>query len=125
MIERRMFPRFPVRLRAEISQDGDASFEAVAIELSRSGLSLETTRETVEVLAQGGSVLTPGDRFRVQLEFGEATGCSGSLKVDCLTSHARRISQARYHIGARFDGIETGEARLEAYLNWCAQQRGC
>jgi len=125
MIERRMFPRFPVRLRAEISQDGDESFEAVVIELSRGGLSLETTKEIAELLAQGGSVLMPGERFRVQLEFSESTGCSGSLKVECLTAHARRISQSRYHIGARFEGIETGEARLEAYLNWCAQQRGC
>jgi hypothetical protein len=120
MIERRLFPRYPVELQAEVWSADDSPCVATCINLGRGGVELETGRNAVEALAQTGSILNAGDSFRMRLQLGRSGEGRGELVVDCRATYVRRLSQDSYCLGVRFATIVDGEGRLGAYLAWCA-----
>ncbi len=123
MIERRLFPRYCVELRAEVWQPEGKVYQAIGTELGRGGVALDLDCAVVEGMACVGGKLNQGDRFRLRLHLGDVAS-GGMLSAECRAAYVRRLSQDRYAIGARFHHIEGGEARLEAFLSWCAESSG-
>ena len=120
MIERRPSPRYQVETPVVVYFEKSARFTGLTRDASRGGLGLELGRHAVEALAQGGSVLTTGDRFRVEID--GVPGGPDPVVVACRTSFVRRLAQDRYAIGAQFQRFEAGEARYDAFLARCASE---
>jgi hypothetical protein len=71
----------------------------------------------VVALAQGGSILTPGDRLRVLLPGTLNPSLEGGLTLECQGRHVRRLSREQYQVGVRFLDPTPGQtAGLEALV---------
>lgn len=102
MHERRHSPRYPLSGRVQLSVLGAASHAAEMEDISALGVGLLVSHATATVLAQGGSVLMPGDRIQVEWGAEQQTGSSDALNVICRVRHSRRLSFDTYHVGALF-----------------------
>jgi hypothetical protein len=67
-------------------------------------------------LAQGGSILTTGDRFQLVLSGTLNPSSQGGLTLNCRVRHVRRLSREEYQVGVWFvdpsPGQKTGLAAL-------------
>ena len=77
-------------------------FEVVASDVSAVGVGCRVSREAVIALAQGGSVLTPGDRLRLTLG-GRCADPAEGVEFDGRVRHVRRLSRDEYLVGLVFD----------------------
>ena len=110
-VERRLSVRHPHRCPLTLAGGEGLRFAAQSTDVARAGLGLETDREAVVALAQGGALLTPGDRVGVHLP-GVAPGDPEAV-LPARVRHVRRVSQGRYHVGVVFEALDPeGEARL-------------
>ncbi|WP_078120073.1 PilZ domain-containing protein [Thiosocius teredinicola] len=102
MQERRLFPRYsyeqPMQL---VGLDGEL-FDAESSDISVNGIVLQTTRHAVVGLAQGGAILTAGDRVKLRL-YPETANNGNGILLEGRARHVRRLSQDRYLVGVWFD----------------------
>jgi hypothetical protein len=107
-----------------VCRGGDVRFAAETVDVSLTGMGLSMASDAATALAQGGSVLTPGDTFDLILcPFVEAADGVIGPKLEARVRHARRLSQHEYLIGVWFDALDQGQqSALQAIVDQ-AQQR--
>jgi len=116
MQERRLFPRYPFEQSVLLHGTEDAQLLGRTIDISMAGVGLLLTREAALALAQGGSVLTPGDRFRLTLDTAAKSGKAKPLSLECRVERVRRLSQEEYLAGALFAEPDTSSEEALAAL---------
>lgn len=125
MFEQRLLPRYPLQRSAEVLRNGTLRYPATTRDIARGGVGLEVDSRAVAALAQGGAVLTTGDKFDVRLSDVPATdGTMVVLQIRCQAHFVRRLSQNRYAIGAKFihfDSLES-EQLLDALVQSCCSK---
>ena len=115
--DRRFSPRYPFTQSVELRgpEDG-ARFAARSCDISSVGTSLLMVRDAVVALAQGGTILTAGDRFQLLVPGTLNRSLAGGLRLECRVRYVRRLSHEQYKVGARFidpsSGQEAGLAAL-------------
>jgi hypothetical protein len=116
MEERRLYPRYSFDHGIELVSAEGAQFDARINELSAVGVGMTVSRKAAVGLAQGGSILTPGDLLRVSLP--EPRGPDGHFLSDlnCRVKQVRRLSLDRYLVSVWFEGLsdrqQTAVSRL-------------
>jgi hypothetical protein len=111
MRERRLFPRYAFAYPVWIRGGEGGPFKTETSEVSLGGVGVQLHRAAVVALAQGGSILTPGDCLDVALSPVMQGGDPLWLKGRAL--HVRRLSLDRYMVGIAFEGAtEEEEAAL-------------
>lgn len=105
MQERRLYPRYPWEHAVQLRGPQGESFDAMSSDISVAGIGLELSRESVLALAQGGSILSPGDHVRVLLRASD-TGILRDLDLRCRVKEVRRISHERYVAGTWFEELD-------------------
>lgn len=114
-----MVPRYRYKMEVTVCHNGGTSFAARTSDVSQHGMGLQLGREVVVALAQGGSVLTPGDRFEVVLSphIASADGVIGPTLL-ARVRHVRRLSQSDYHVGVWFNDPDASQqAALQAIID--------
>lgn len=102
MPERRVFPRFPLERPVELRGPDGARFDVRSSDISVAGIGLRVSHTMVVALAQGGTILTTGDRFELVLPGTLNASAQGGLTLGCRVKQVRRLSQHEYHVGAWF-----------------------
>ena len=100
--DRRISPRYSYTQSLELRGTDGARFEARSCDISAVGMSLLMARHVVVALAQGGSILTIGDRFQLLLPGTLNPSLDGGLTLNCRVRHVRRLSREEYQVGAWF-----------------------
>lgn len=118
MKDRRHFRRFalsrPVGL---VGADGQRA-EAVTSEISLAGAGLLLDRRAVVALAQGGSILTAGDRVQLRLPLPATGPRLDAFVIDGQVRLVRRLSQAQYVAVVLFtDGDDASRSALSALVD--------
>ncbi len=117
LIERRIYPRFEVRLpvRMTIATSlGEIEYQAETVTLSQNGLQVNCSREIAEALA-AQEEFPPSCRLCLELPSGQP-----SIDSRCRLIVSRRITHDGYHLGFSFLAIqEQSEQALAAYLAAC------
>jgi hypothetical protein len=105
MEERRLNPRYRFEYDVELGNSEGASYEARTTDLSAVGVGMLLSRDGVVGLAQGGSILTPGDTLWIRLP--EPRGPDGGWldRVSCRVKQVRRVSVDRYVVSIWFEGL--------------------
>ena len=117
MQERRMYPRFTFTQTVELRGPNGSRFDAESCDISVAGLGMFMRHGVVIALAQGGSILTPGDRLQVLLSGTLNPSLEGGLKLECQVKHVRRLSRYQYQVGVRFLDPTPGQTTgLEALV---------
>lgn len=112
MQERRLFPRYPLS-RSVLLQNGNGDrFAATSSDISEGGIGLLIDRATAVALAQGGAVLTVGDRFDLVFAGPDDDLELAGLLLDCRVRYIRRLSMDRYCVGAMFEDVDAPRAAL-------------
>ncbi len=113
-----MYPRFSYSQEVELRDHDGVRFDAESCDISIAGMGMFMSRDVAVAMAQGGSVLTPGDRFRVLLPGTLNPSLEGGLTLECQVKHARRLSRDRYQVGVLFLNPSAGQtAGLEALVS--------
>jgi len=123
MQERRLYPRFPWACELELRGLQGGRFAAHATDLSITGIGLEVCREGVVGLAQGMSILAPGDRLRILVP-ARAAGIPNDLDLVCRVREVRRLSLGQYLVGTWFEKLDAaGMMALESLIDSARQRR--
>ena len=92
-------------------------FDVESCDISVAGLGMVMRHDIVVALAQGGSILTPGDRLQVLLPGTLNPSLEGGLTLECQVKHVRRLSREQYQVGVRFLDPTPGQtAGLESLV---------
>ena len=117
MQERRMYPRFTYTQTVELRGPSGMQFDVESCDISVAGLGMFMRHDIVVALAQGGSILTPGDRLQVLLPGTLNPSLEGGLTLECQVKHVRRLSREQYQVGVRFLDPTPGQtAGLESLV---------
>lgn len=102
-----------------VCRSGETRFAAETVDVSLTGMGLSIPRDAVVALAQGGSVLTPGDTFDLIISpFVEAADGVIGPRLEARVRHVRRLSQYLYHVGVWFDALDQGQqSTLQAIVD--------
>ena len=122
MQDRRLFPRYRFTLPVGVHGPDGYRASVQSCEISVSGLGLKMSRAAVTALAQGGTVLTPGDRLWVSLP-----GVPGSAPDDvpavaagrglaCRAVLVRRLALDQYIAAVAFVAPDAAQQRAIAEL---------
>jgi hypothetical protein len=122
MRERRLFPRYQFTLPVRVHGPDGYRASVQSCEISVSGLGLTMDRAAVTGLAQGGTLLTPGDRLWVSLpgvpdsaaDSVAAVGAGGGLA--CRAVHVRRLAFDKYVAAVAFVAPDAAQQRAIAEL---------
>lgn len=121
MQERRTFPRYAVDWPVTLQRQGVSPFRGSACDVSGAGMALKASRAAVLALAQGGSVLMPGDRLELEVAAGGAM--DPALAVGGRVRNVRRLSREEYQVAVRFEDLDPVQERvLDTLLE---QARAC
>jgi hypothetical protein len=124
MQERRLFPRYSLSQPVGLVGPRDACFEARSSEISMAGVGLLMNRAIVVALAQGGSILTAGDRLRVRLPTTASGPAPFGLEIDGQVKLVRRLSRDEYIAVVLFGDIDaTQKAALAAVVEQAKASR--
>lgn len=118
MLERRLHPRFSIDWPVRIGAETGALHDALASNISLSGIDLQVTHAVVVAMARSGGMLLPGDPFLLfsrdpmfQLD-----------DIGCRTVLVRRISLERYVVGASFaESSDQQEADVRRLIDQVAR----
>ncbi len=121
--DRRLFPRYSFTRPAAVRGPDGALLEARSRDISAVGISLLMARDAVAALAQGGSILTIGDRFQLLLPSTLGSSLEGDLTLKCRATYVRRLSLVEYQVGARFLDPTAGQKTRIALLVESASRR--
>lgn len=125
MQDRRRSPRYSFTRPMVVSGRGGEVFEARSSDISATAIGLLMARSVVVALAQGGSILTTGDRFELAFAQGGTSDPADGLHLDCRVRHVRRLSREQYVVGAQFTDMTPGqEAALSMLLHEAAAVSG-
>ena len=117
MQERRLFLRHSFSQSVELRGPKGTRYDVRSSDISVVGISLLMPRHIVVALAQGGSILTIGDRFQVLLPGTLNPSLEGGLTLECRVKHVRRLSREEYQVGVWFlDPTPGQKAGLVALL---------
>lgn len=120
MHERRFAPRYRWRQPLHVQGEGGARFAAESRDVSLAGVAVVVTTEAALALAQGGSVLTLGDRLEVILPAVDG----GPVAVPGRVRHVNRQSQGEYQVGLVLAPRDPAEEAALAALVEQARARG-
>lgn len=117
MHERRLTPRYSVEWPVTLHWQDSETFEVRACDISVTGIGLMVPRNAVVALAQGGSILTPGDRLQVGLAGAADSGAHDRVTLEGRVRHVRRLAHERYQLGIWFaDCTPPQQAALDALV---------
>lgn len=120
-----MVPRYRHIMDVTVSHMGGQRFSAQTTDVSLAGMGMRMARDVVIALAQGGSVLTPGDRFDVVLSpnIASADGVIGPM-LQGRVRHVRRLSQHEYQVGVLFEDTDAAQqAALQGVVDKALEHR--
>jgi len=109
MEDRRLSPRYACTQPVELRDRRGVRYQGRTCEISNSGISLLLSRNVVVAMAQGGSILTTGDRFKMILSGTLNPSPQGGLTLECRVRHVRRLSREEYQIGVWFVEPSVGQ----------------
>lgn len=109
MQERRLSPRYAYAQPVELSDRRGVRYQGRSSDISVTGIGLLLSRNVVVALAQGGSILTTGDRFQLILPGTLNPSSQGGLTLECRVRHVRRLSREEYQVGAWFVDPSAGQ----------------
>ena len=107
MQERRLFPRYSFAATLQVWGGAGDPFEGQTTEISLGGIGFVLNRSAVVALAQGGAILTIGDRLQVSLDAAPAGG--GGLRLPGTVRSVRRLSHDDYQVALSFDGVSPSQ----------------
>ena len=119
-----MIPRYRYNVEVTICREADKGFSGRTSDVSLSGMGLRLPREVVLALAQGGNLLTPGDRFSIILSpFVESVDAVIGPTIPARVRHVRRLSQHDYHVGVLFENLDEAQQKaLEVLVSQAVSQ---
>jgi len=109
MEDRRLSPRYACTQPVELRDRRGVRYQGRTCEISSSGISMLLSRNVVVAMAQGGSILTTGDRFKLILSGTLNPSPQGGLTLECRVRHVRRLSREEYQIGVWFVEPSVGQ----------------
>lgn len=117
MHERRLSHRYAYTRPVELRDRRGVRYQGRSCDISVSGIGLLLSRNVVVALAQGGSILTTGDRFRLILSGTLNASSQGGLTLECRVRYVRRLSRDGYEVGVWFVEPSAGQqAGIEALV---------
>jgi hypothetical protein len=102
MQDRRLSPRYAYSQPVELRDRWGVRHQGCSNDISISGIGLLLSHNVVVAIAQGGSVLTTGDRFRLILPGILNPSSQGELTLECRVRHVRQLSREEYQVGVWF-----------------------
>lgn len=103
MQERRLCPRYFFATRLQVWGGSGDPLQAHTTEISLGGIGFVMQHSAVVALAQGGAILTIGDRLQIALDAGAAGG--GGLRLPGSVRGVRRVSRDEYRVAVTFDEV--------------------
>lgn len=101
MHERRHSPRFQIEWPVVVKDRDGQAYPTRVCDISSLGIGLHLPEAAARALAEGGSVITPGDPLQVCLAAGGDV-LHRAVECDCRVRHVRRLSRDSYLVGALF-----------------------
>lgn len=114
MQERRLFPRYSFATPLRVWGGVGDPFDGQSTEISLGGIGFVLHRSAVVALAQGGAILTIGDRLQVSLDAAPAGG--GGLRLPGSVRGVRRLSHDDYQVALTFDEVSPSQRGMLAAL---------
>jgi hypothetical protein len=117
MRERRLFPRYQFTLPVGVQGPDGYRASVQSCEISVSGLGLTMDRAAVTGLAQGGTLLTPGDRVWVSLPgvpdsaADDVAAVAAGRGLACRAVHVRRLALDKYIAAVAFVAPDAAQQR--------------
>ena len=109
MHDRRLFPRYPFERPVTLRDPRGTEFEVRSCDISVAGMGLLLPHTAVVALAQGGKLLTIGDRCQLVLAGTLNDSPHGGLTLECRVKHVRRLSHDEYQVGVWFADPTSGQ----------------
>jgi len=109
MQESRLTIRYAYSQPVELSDRRGVRYQGRSSDISITGIGLYLSRNVVVAMAQGGSVLTTGDRFQLILPGTLNPSSQGGLTLECRVRHVRRLSRDEYQVGVWFVDPSAGQ----------------
>ncbi|MGB5201250.1 MAG: PilZ domain-containing protein [Sedimenticolaceae bacterium] len=122
MQERRLYPRYQFTLPVGVHGPDGYRASVQSCEISVSGLGLAMSRAAVTALAQGGTVLTPGDRLWVSLPgvpdsaVDDVPAVAAGRGLACRAVLVRRLALDQYIAAVAFVAPDAAQQRAIAEL---------
>ncbi len=116
----RHYHRIPVDLETSLEQDGRSLPTCPINNLSRSGLQITCSPETLNRLLPNGEPVAPHMAVPVHVAFEIPLGESGSnvVRARCDVVTVRRIARDCFHVGMSFTEFEGDtDTLLDHYIN--------
>ena len=116
----RHYHRIPVNLEASLERGGEALPPCTINNLSRAGLQIECTPETLDLLVPNGEPVAPQMAIPVQVAFTVPVGESDTavIQARCDVVTVRRIARDCFHVGMSFAEFEEDAVpMLDHYIN--------
>ena len=116
----RHYHRIPVNLEASLERGGEALPPCTINNLSRAGLQIECTPETLDLLVPNGEPVAPQMAIPVQVAFTVPVGESDTavIQARCDVVTVRRIARDCFHVGMSFAEFEEDALpMLDHYIN--------
>ncbi|MGM0451416.1 MAG: PilZ domain-containing protein [Pseudomonadota bacterium] len=116
----RHYHRIPVNLEASLEQDGQLLPVCPINNLSRSGLQIACSPETLGQLVPNGEPVAPHMAVPVHIAFEIPVGEADSTRIQarCDVVTVRRIARDCFHVGMSFTEFEDdADALLDHYIN--------
>ena len=116
----RHYHRIPVNLAASLERGGETLRHCTINNLSRAGLQIECTPETLDQLVPNGEPVAPHMAIPVQVTFTVPVGESDSacIRARCDVVTVRRIARDCFNVGMSFAEFEEDALpMLDHYIN--------
>ncbi len=128
MQERRLYPRYQFTLPVGVHGPDGYRASVQSCEISVSGLGLTMSRAAVTALAQGGTVLTPGDHLWVSLpgvpdsSVEDVPAVAAGRGLACRAVFVRRLALDQYVAAVAFVAPDATQQRAITELVEQARQ---
>jgi len=119
IVTRRRFPRVETRLSLEVRAECDLLFNTMTVNISQTGLSFETDRNTFKQLTVNQRVSEKSQPVEVDIKITlpKEDGSSIDICTHCRLFQLRRISRDCYHIGLEYAKLsESDDQELTRYI---------
>ena len=118
--ERRSFPRVTTEHAVEMVDEHGATFPAIALDLSLTGMQLLCDKPiALKIMSNSDSqAKTVYQQINVRMRFRTADGGQVKVQVICAVMATRQTSKDEYHLGLRFvEFFADSYTDLESYID--------